>query len=361
MVVLRRGALQPADLTKLYRKGMRSTKAVSVAERIAQAARRADGLAADVDRSEAFVMAAELYHRSDYRGEALRCAEEAIVEAGELRVYPRAWHARLLVENGRQDEGWTALDELRPLMSTSFEASTLVPETLEAIGAPDTAVRWLTEAIGELRGRQDKTAGPAPDPLDQRLLEGMIECRHQLRTSFAIPVDESEDFEDTGELEPVSLSAAYDIQDGTRSTEATVGAASSDQPATGPHHIAVLYWPELEFEAFAAKWPSLAEGYGGTWEGHRAEVAATLATYRSTRSARVVVVPARFDDFLAYASDHGLDPTGPGARSGYALELGRAGHGTAWPPERNASCWCGSGLPYKKCCRPASRQSNAYL
>ncbi|TDC03308.1 SEC-C metal-binding domain-containing protein, partial [Actinomadura bangladeshensis] len=22
----------------------------------------------------------------------------------------------------------------------------------------------------------------------------------------------------------------------------------------------------------------------------------------------------------------------------------------AWPPERNAPCWCGSGRKYKKCC-----------
>jgi uncharacterized protein YchJ len=22
----------------------------------------------------------------------------------------------------------------------------------------------------------------------------------------------------------------------------------------------------------------------------------------------------------------------------------------AWPPPRNAACWCGSGSKYKKCC-----------
>lgn len=329
---------------------MRATNAVPAAQRVAQAARRPDGLASDVDRSDAFVQAAELYRRADHLGEALRCVEESLAGIDDTtRIYPRALRARLLIENGRTAEGWAALDELRPLMRESFEASTVVPETLEAIGAPDTAVRWLTDAIAELNGHTD--------PLDAKLLEGMVDHRHRLRTTFGIRPDGADDFEDTGELQPISLTDAYEVRVDSVSEPADLSASSP----TGPHHIAVLYWPRPEFDAFAAKWPSLAEGYGGTWEGHRAEVAATLATYRSTRSARVVVVSARFDDFLAYAADNGLDPTGPGARSGYALTLGRAGEGVAWPPDRNAQCWCGSGMRYKKCCRDASRQSNAYL
>ncbi|MHA6802773.1 SEC-C metal-binding domain-containing protein [Salinifilum ghardaiensis] len=34
----------------------------------------------------------------------------------------------------------------------------------------------------------------------------------------------------------------------------------------------------------------------------------------------------------------------------YMLVWDEAGRGLAWPPERNAACWCGSQRKYKKCC-----------
>ncbi|WP_405060333.1 SEC-C domain-containing protein [Kribbella sp. NBC_01505] len=32
--------------------------------------------------------------------------------------------------------------------------------------------------------------------------------------------------------------------------------------------------------------------------------------------------------------------------------------GVAWPPGRNQSCWCGSGVKYKRCCGAAALQGN---
>jgi hypothetical protein len=341
--------LELAGLTKLYRKGMRSRNAVPIAHRIRQAVRVED-LAADVDRVEALVMAAELYRHADYLGEALRCCQLALARmpVGDGRIFPRLLYARLLIANDWSDEGWTILAELRPMLGKSFEAATLVPEALQEIGAPDTAVTWLTEAIEGLGLPDDGTA----DPLDIQLRNAMLAERRRIRAGLSLEPDELDEFTQT-------------VIDAAEQEAAAAAKAARDQTpadhshAHQTHRIAVLYWPEPEFPAFAAKWPSLAEGYGGTWDGHRAEIAATLATYRATQDAKVVVVPAEFEEFRTYASERGLDPTGPGARSGYALELARAGKGVEWPPERKAPCWCGSGVAYRKCCGSAARRRSA--
>ncbi|GAB3405745.1 SEC-C domain-containing protein [Flindersiella endophytica] len=331
--------LELAGLTKLYRKGMRARNAVPIAHRIRQAVRVED-LAADVDRVEALVMAAELYRHAEYLGEALRCCQLSLARmpAGDGRIYPRLLYAKLLIETDRADEGWTILAELRPLLGKSFEAATLVPETLQEVGAPDTAVTWLTEAIDGLGLPGDGTA----DPLDVQLRNAMLAERRRIRAGLKLDPDSLDEL--AGEV------AAAEQQAAAQPDERTPAAADDHAHPSKSHRIAVLYWPEPAFGAFAAKWPSLAEGYGGTWDGHRAEVAATLATYRATQSAKVVVVPATFEEFRAYASERGLDPTGPGARSGYALELARQGRGVEWPPERKAPCWCGSEIAYKRCC-----------
>lgn len=341
--------LELAGLTKLYRKGMRSRNPVPIAHRIRQAVRVED-LGPDVDRVEALVMAAELYRHADYLGEALRCCQLALARmpAGDGRIYPRLLYARLLIANDRDDEGWTILAELRPMLGKSFEAATLVPEALQEIGAPDTAVTWLTEAIEGLGLPDDDTA----DPLDVQLRNAMLTERRRIRAGLSLEPDELD------ELAATAL-AADEQQAAAAKARGDQSAAADHPPASPARRIAVLYWPEAEFPAFAAKWPSLAEGYGGTWDGHRAEIAATLATYRATQDAKVVVVPGEFEEFRAYASERGLDPTGPGARSGYALELARAGKGVEWPPERKAPCWCGSGVAYRKCCGSAARRRSA--
>jgi hypothetical protein len=341
--------LELAGLTKLYRKGMRARNAVPIAHRIRHAVRVED-LAPDVDRVEALVMAAELYRHAEYLGEALRCCQLSLARmpASDGRIFPRLLYAKLLIENDRPDEGWTILAELRPLLGKSFEAATLVPETLQEVGAPDTAVAWLTEAIEGLGLPDDGTA----DPLDVQLRDAMLAERRRIRAGLSLKPDELDEFTQT-------VLDAADQQAATAAKAERDRAAAADHPHAHPaRRIAVLYWPEPEFPAFAGKWPSLAEGYGGTWDGHRAEIAATLATYRATQNAKVVVVPAVFDDFRTYASEHGLDPTGPGARSSYALELARAGKGVEWPPERKAPCWCGSEIAYKKCCGSAARRAS---
>ncbi|MDE3720527.1 SEC-C metal-binding domain-containing protein [Nocardiopsis sp. N85] len=58
------------------------------------------------------------------------------------------------------------------------------------------------------------------------------------------------------------------------------------------------------------------------------------------------------DEITAFAAEHGLDPADPGTLRAWISAVPDPGSPrvTAWPPERNHPCWCGSTRKYKKCC-----------
>jgi hypothetical protein len=60
-------------------------------------------------------------------------------------------------------------------------------------------------------------------------------------------------------------------------------------------------------------------------------------------------VPASVEDLVAFAERTGGSPTDPAVRVKYG-ETVPEWRTVAWPPSRNATCWCGSGTKYKKCC-----------
>jgi uncharacterized protein YecA (UPF0149 family) len=112
-----------------------------------------------------------------------------------------------------------------------------------------------------------------------------------------------------------------------------------------------VFWPESQYRALIARWPHLADEVGGSWDEHRRnveryravvereglavnQVAADLRDFEAFLAARRVTTPTK-DDLTAY----------PDARDASAVWV-------AWPPDRTAACWCGSGRKYKQCCRP---------
>lgn len=64
------------------------------------------------------------------------------------------------------------------------------------------------------------------------------------------------------------------------------------------------------------------------------------------------------DEVAAFAQEQGLDPSDETTIGVWAEDMfpNDSPNLLPWPPERNGSCWCGSGRKYKKCCgSPASR------
>ncbi|MDA2806261.1 SEC-C metal-binding domain-containing protein [Nocardiopsis suaedae] len=65
------------------------------------------------------------------------------------------------------------------------------------------------------------------------------------------------------------------------------------------------------------------------------------------------------EGFERFGTEDGASAVDGQVLARYGTELARTGKAAPWPPERNASCWCGAGREYKKCCGDPSRRGGA--
>jgi len=115
--------------------------------------------------------------------------------------------------------------------------------------------------------------------------------------------------------------------------------------------ILSVYWPEPEYHKLMARWPSLSEHLGVTWDEHRQRTERQCA-FVDRAGHKVSQLPGDVDGFEAFLA--GRDATRFSAEDLLAYPDLRtvAMPMVPWPPARTAVCWCGSGRRYKQCCRP---------
>ena len=111
----------------------------------------------------------------------------------------------------------------------------------------------------------------------------------------------------------------------------------------------VVFWPKADHDRLIASWPDLANHLGATWHEHRARVERAL-TQLDEQGTIPVLTRADFAEFKALTEERNSIAPNAGTIDTYVR---MANHSTniLWPPKRNDPCWCGSGHPYKRCCR----------
>ena len=118
--------------------------------------------------------------------------------------------------------------------------------------------------------------------------------------------------------------------------------------------LSVGWFPEDEWAAALEQWPELGDEMPRDHVAYRAAIEHRLrAVALQTVGARLVPTPLTVAAVLeqeALAASEGGEPAGAQVRGRAASLRAQQGFGTAWPPERNAACWCGSGRKYKQCC-----------
>ncbi|TQS43277.1 SEC-C domain-containing protein [Cryptosporangium phraense] len=112
----------------------------------------------------------------------------------------------------------------------------------------------------------------------------------------------------------------------------------------------LVYWPEAEWDAMAARWPAFVPEYGDDHDTHRRNVEDMLRRHAEEPNASLGVASLTVDGLVEFAEARELDPAASETRAAYAAELGRAGKVTSWPPSLRQKCWCGSGISYRDCC-----------
>jgi len=286
-----------------------------------------DGDIADpaADTGYALSLAADLAERTGDLESALGYSARAVEHTDPQDAPPmRAVHAGLLLRAQRGDEGMALLGELRPLLTRDADVVDLVVEALLVDERADVAEQWTTAAlltvlqrIDDRDDRADRDHGAdAPtseSDEDYALADTLARRRHTLRRVLDLPRDDYDEL-----------------------AEAWMAASPDDVEP-------VLFWPQALFEALLDARPDLAEDLGSTWTEHRAGVESIL---RADSEDGVPTVTLEFATpaMLAATVDGNDEATD-------YLTLPTM----AWPPGRNAPCWCGSTLKYKKCCLPRTR------
>ncbi|WIM97478.1 SEC-C metal-binding domain-containing protein [Actinoplanes oblitus] len=281
-----------------------------------------DRLADPADVPQALLLAAEIAEATGDLPAALGLAERAVAISPE-DGFARACRAELLVKSGRADEGRREFGALRPELLRDPAAPFYLAETLTACDLGEAAEEWLTAAVRSLTEERD----PGLDRVEQ--LFELVKERHRVREELELGHDDLDDLYH-------EMAAAVD------------GTA----PAGGR---AMLFWPEPEFAELLARWPEHADSYHADWDQHRAGVERALAGWSASGTVHLGLLAGSVDGLLTFAEAQGLDPAAEDTHGAYADEIADALGAVEWPPQRNAACWCGSGLKYKKCCLPRSR------
>ena len=320
--------LTSADLTSLRESALGAADPLGIAADLAEAA-DAGRLADKNDAGPALVLAAEIAESRSKLDAALRYATRAVEAAGDRAdgevVKARAVRARILFRAGRADEAMAEVEPLRPELTEYPDAAAYVSAALAAGGRLKVAEEWLTEALQSALA----TRGEPTEP--DGVLFFLLQQRHRVRHALSLPHDQHDNLAEKLE---------------TRLANSTARAAA---PADD-----LLFFPKAEFDGLLAKWPALAPAYGADWDEHRAHLERELVRLAGTGRVGLTLLPGTVAGLTAFAGGDG-DATDPKTRAGYADRIATGTGQIPWPPERNAACWCGSGLKYKKCCLPRSR------
>ncbi|MEU4420310.1 SEC-C domain-containing protein [Actinoplanes sp. NPDC024001] len=324
--------LTSADLADLRQSALGAADPLGVAADLAHAV-EAGRLADPQDAGLALTLAAEIAESRTKLDAALRYVDAALDAYGKRDDSPaaaaRALRARILFRAGRADEANAELEPLRPGLTQYPDAAAYLTAALVVGGRGRDAEQWLTEAVQQVLAERGAAEPASAD--DAGLLFFVLQQRHRLRHALGMPHDTHDNLAERLETK-----------------------LANAQVATEPAGD-LLFWPQAEFTALTGQWPALTEAYGATWDEHRARLERELVRLAGTGRGDLAVLPGTVSGLTAHAGS-GDDPATAENRAGYAQRLQAGTAKISWPPERNAACWCGSGLKYKKCCLPRSRR-----
>lgn len=349
--------LTSADLDRLGQASFDHEQPDALAAEIVTAVEQGR-IADQADTGYALLLAAEITERAADAttdtsrtaaavGAALGLSERAIT-AYHLHTdpdygYPRAFRAGLLFRAGREDDAMAELTALRPLLCEDDDAVCYISDVLQQHGRTALAEQWLSTALTTALRRRHTLATPhaRTDPAYEQAATvafTLAQQRYRLRRELDLAHDDHDEL-----AERLATALLEELH---------------PDPHTHDHPpIAVLFWPQEQFNNLLERWPRLTQEYGHNWDEHRTHVQRRMTMYSESGRTHLATLAGNTDELATYASRTNTDPTHPNTRERYAQHLVKHPRETPWPPHRNQPCWCGSSTKYKKCCLPRTRTS----
>ncbi|MBN0045818.1 hypothetical protein JS756_17245 [Streptomyces actuosus] len=263
----------------------------------------------------------------------------------------RALKASNLWEYGHEAEARAIIDGLRATGPRDPAPWVIIAEALESHDELEAAAETFTQGTGLL------LADAAEPPYATHpLLFG----RHRVRRMLGAPHDEWDTLADTLNTAPVSLDELHDPK--------RVWSLGSDNPAelaaeisrlraelgtyrealSRPFPVAILHWPADELAELLSDYPGLSAEYP-SYEEHLATIERSLRELAASGTQNLGIVPGTVPSYEAFAASEGTSPSDATLLPQYATTLASRGLATPWPPQRGATCWCGSQGSYDEC------------
>ncbi|MEU7468486.1 SEC-C domain-containing protein [Streptomyces sp. NPDC044984] len=263
----------------------------------------------------------------------------------------RALKASNLWEYGHEAEARAIITGIRTAAPRDAAPWVIVAESLESHDELEQAHETFTEAVRLLL-----TGVEAPPRATHPLLFG----RHRVRRMLGAAHDEWDALADTVHTLPITLDELHDPKrvwslgsENPVELEAEIIRLRAELGAyrealSRPFPVAVLHWPAGELAELTEAYPSLAEEYP-SYEEHLAAIEAALRELAASGTPNLGIVTGTVPSYEAFAASELASPADPALLPQYATTLAARGRAVAWPPERSAACWCGSGRAYGEC------------
>ncbi|MBB6420976.1 SEC-C domain-containing protein [Streptomyces sp. AK010] len=263
----------------------------------------------------------------------------------------RALKASNLWEYGHEAEARAIIEGVRVASPTDPAPWVIVAESLESHDELEAAHETFTEAVHRLL-----TDVEEPPYATHPLLFG----RHRVRRMLGKTHDEWDALADTVHSLPITLDELHDpkrvwslgsenpaeLEAEIRRLRAELGAYR--EALSRPFPVAILHWPAGELTELLEAYPSLSTEYP-THADHLASIEQSLRELAASGTPNLGIVPGTVPSYEAFAASELSSPTDPTLLPQYATTLAARGRAVAWPPQRGAGCWCGSGQAYGQC------------
>ncbi|MFF4348846.1 SEC-C domain-containing protein [Streptomyces sp. NPDC001530] len=263
----------------------------------------------------------------------------------------RALKASNLWEYGHDAEARAIIDGVRAASPRDPAPWVIVAEALESHDELEQAQETFTQAATLLL-----TDVPEPPYSTLPVLFG----RHRVRRMLGEAHDTWDTLADTLHSSPVSLDELHDPKrvwslgsDNPAELQAEISRLQAElgtyrEALSRPFPVAVLHWPAPELSELLAAYPPLSSEYP-SHEEHLATIEASLRELAASGTPNLGIVTGTVPSYEAFAASEASSPADVTLLPQYATTLAARGRAVAWPPQRGAGCWCGSGRAYEDC------------